>query len=353
MTRSVEIMNGYSFSAKTKRLVAQRKTEKGRLKILCSEEAFSEAFYNSNVVYEYVFNARRLKCNDKCRCGYSIKRYYSRIGNSKKEKCTKCGVIVSPLRDTFLEGMRKLDEIVQLFYSLIQIKHTISTSSHTNKSGKKYDTSLGWRHKLGAQMGVVLMNMKFEDKPVQSDSVYPKIPSLLPPDIPYQKQRSPNSEGVAKVQTLAQPGLVKPFLLEGLNEETLKPIFDHHVPVSTIIYSDEARCYNFLDNKKAVKKYSVFRVNHKQKEFSRNEGGNAININYTEAYNGALKNAIRAVFMGVAEHNLELYCYEIAYRFSFSFRGDPYLAIEALFDSLPPLTVSFEKRKRRRKNEAA
>jgi transposase-like protein len=321
------LINNESFSKKTLHRVSLKKTEKGAMKALCTMDAFEEAYPNKEFVFERIFEARRLKSNDKCSCGSPISKYYERIPNTYQYRCKSCRKKVAPLSGTPLQETKiDLSLVMKVIFRAIQSKHGISSAEIARDYNIKYETALKLMHKIMDWMGLVVKDYKFDNTTVQGDETYVRVPTGLPKGFKYS--RGLGSERIKPVLTLVEKGgNAKALVVDEVEKYTLRNFYKDNVSLSSVIYTDGSKAYNFL----AKSGYNHKECNHVKKEWSTDDG---VNVNSAECLHSLLKNQIGAVNKGCSAQHLQKYANQVCFVFSNRFR-DPYSAIESLFKALP------------------
>lgn len=318
-----------NYSEETIRKVKLKKTEKGALAELSTLKAFSEAYKDSEDVFLKIYDVRRRKANDKCNCGAPISRWYERLGGTYKFRCKLCGLICSPLVNTPLSKSHKpLNETLLLAYMLFQSKHGLTAAETKRLLGYKYESCLNQLRRVRMWMALALDLLKFdEEKPVEMDETYVKIPTGMGniPGISFT--RGLGSERIKPVFTIVENGgsVAKGYVISSTSKEYIKPIVERE-EIKGKVYTDGAKVYNFLP------KDTLMKCNHKKKQWS-TEGAH---VNTCESLNSFIKNSIGFVHKGVSEEHMQGYVDSVCFTFS-NRHKDANSAIESLFEALPAL----------------
>ncbi len=103
-------------------------------------------------------------------------------------------------------------------------------------------------------------------------------------------------------------GDVRSFHVRSVNAKTLRPLIKEHVAAGTLVMTDEARTYNYLE-----KEYPFHGVvNHSKGEYSRG----AVTTNGIEGFFALLKRGLVGTFHHVGEQHLGRYIGEFDFRFN-------------------------------------
>jgi len=327
MEKVENLINKESFSTNTLNAITRKKTEKGALKTLGTLTVFKEAYPDTETVFDKIFEARRMKSNDRCTCGSPISKFYVRIEGTYKYRCRSCNLRISPLAATPFKGFKiPLHTIIEITFKCIQSKHGYASKEIEKDYGLKYETSLNLHHKIMEWMGMVVNEYKFNNATVEGDETYVRVPTGLPRGFKFSRGLS--SERIKPVITLIeQGGNAKAIVVDEVEKETLKSIYHTNVSLSSLVYTDGSAAYDFLSKNG----YNHKQCNHSIKQWS----NNGAHVNTAEGFHALIKGKIGTVHKGVSSEHLQKYVDEVCFVFSNRFK-DPYTALNSLFDVLPP-----------------
>jgi transposase-like protein len=122
----------------------------------------------------------------------------------------------------------------------------------------------------------------------------------------------PESKKTAVVALVERGGKVRSRVVERVNVNNLRPIFDEFVAEQAEIHSDEGVVYYFL---KGERQHHT--VNHKRKEYSRREeSGRVVTTNTAEGFFSLVKRANYGVYHHWSRHHMHRYLTEIDLRYN-------------------------------------
>lgn len=246
-----------------RKLVDAKQTIEGKNALLSSWESFHILYPDSQTVFEEIFETMRMKSNDKCKCGCSILKYWTKY-EKFRYKCRVCGREVSPLALTPLRGVHKpLNQVLSLVLLMLQGKHGVTAAEVSRHFNWKYETSLNILHRIRTWMGIVTGNYKFDDAELEVDEVYPLVTTGL--GRTFRKTRGMGSHRIKPVVVLTdrKTGKTKGLVVPSANTQTLKPIFKDSVSTDSSVFTDEKNIYNFLSKEG----YNHSTCNHNSKDW--------------------------------------------------------------------------------------
>lgn len=340
MKQSQAILNQATFDSSVMNSVNRKRTEAGRIRALSTSNAISQIYPDSESVFLKVCEVMFRKADGKCSCGAPIlssfkrlKRRDKKTGEAKKlykYKCKHCKTVFSPMAKTPLKKCKvDLNIVIALAYWLFTSTHGVTAAEVQKRFGLKYETAWNLLMRIRIWMSMVVGNYKFNDTIVEVDETFPKVPTGLGKNFKFS--RGLGSQRIQPVVTIIEQGgegKAKAFVVNEVNTQTIRPIFQQDVSTSTSVFSDGKNVYNFLNNAG----YLHMACNHNAKEWS----NNGVHVNTAEAFNTYLKSQLTRVHRGVGRNHLEKYVNELCFRFSNRSKS-VYQALTNMFEALPSL----------------
>ena len=231
---------------------------------------------------------------------------------------------------TPLQGIKvPLTTVLEVVFLSYCGKHGLTAAELSRWHDLNYSTALSLKHRLQLWMGLSVSAFKFADCIVQADETYVPIGTGLGPGIKLNPGLgSQRQKPIISLVEDGGQGRAKTFVVNHVNEKTMKKIFEENVDTSATVYTDGNPVYHFLSDKG----YLHFSCDHSKKIYSRN----GVNVNTAEGLHSVLKSKILHVHRGVTELHLQKYADEITWLFMNRNRT-AFDAINSLFEALPPL----------------
>jgi transposase-like protein len=115
---------------------------------------------------------------------------------------------------------------------------------------------------------------------------------------------------VSLMERSATGSRVRSFPVDRVTVENVKPIMKEHVEVGTVIQTDEAAIYHWVD----FPDHDI--VTHAKKEYSRYENGRHITTNTVEGYFGLFKRGIYGTYHHIGRGYMQQYLNEFDFRYN-------------------------------------
>jgi len=279
---------------------------------------FFKQFPNDQVCLEHIIK-NRYGLSPKCpKCKHQTK--FHRISSQRAYVCQWCGHHVYPCVGTPFENSRtSLQSWFYAIYLFTQTRSGVSAKELQRQLGVTYKTAWRMGHEIRKHMkSVGGNNFLFGDIEIDETYVGGK----------RKGKRGRGAEGKTIVfGMLEREGKIKTQIVSNVTSKILHPIIIDNITKGSIIYTDEYRSYNSLNQKG----YNHECCNHGIKQYV-NESSH---VNSLEGFWARLKLSIRGTHIHVSSKHLGKYANEFEYRFNY--RNEPLKMLTDLLSIYRPL----------------
>jgi transposase-like protein len=237
------------------------------------------------------------------KCPNCAKKGLHRVSGRRQYACQWCGHQVAPCVGTpFEKSSTSLWKWFYAMYLFTSSRHGVPAKELERQLGVTYKTAWRMGHKLRELMAEINGSPTLEGH-VEADETY----------VGGYKARGKHGGSVRDGKTILfglveRGGSVVTQTIEATSKLDIDPVIDKYVPWGTIISTDEAGVYTYLDRMP----YQHGTVNHSKKNWRKG-------IHHTNTIEGCwsrLKNSIKGTHIHVSGKWLDNYSQEFCFRYN-------------------------------------